>query len=133
MPDPSTHPRPARLAWLTLVCLACAAGTNGEELKPTETPSEPLEPIKPLPGRGWDVPREESELTRIDPGRIRALLPGHPVTHLGSSGAAALRNGEGDTSRAQLGFHLSVASLVCLGLAVCLAWSIGRPGAEGGG
>ena len=78
-----------------------------------------------------NVPREETEIERIAPERIRALLAGTRVSFLAEPGSAPALGG-GDVHSATSGFALAALAFALLLGETLLAWSLRRP-APGGG
>ena len=74
-----------------------------------------------------NVPAQESELERIDPMAIHALLPNVAVSFLRSDGSAESLTESGGTQTAASTFPLAALAMAFLLSEVILAWSMSRP------
>ena len=84
-----------------------------------------------VPIAALNVPREEAELERIAPERVRVLLGKVPVSFMADPSDRALQRDRGDAHSAVSGFSLAALALLFLLGEVLLAWSLRRPVREG--
>jgi len=91
----------------------------------------PPDPRAAPPIAALNTPTQESELERIDPTTIHALLPRAAVSYLRADGAAE-SIGQGTATRSAAStFPLAMLAMACLVGEVLLAWSMGRPSVAG--
>jgi len=77
-----------------------------------------------------NVPPEESDLARIAPEEIRALVQGSPVYFLATDWSDSQLQGDAPASGAMAGFPLAALAIAFLIGEVILAWSMSRPAAR---
>jgi len=94
-----------------------------------DTPPE--DPRTAAPIAALNVPAAESELERIEPATVHALVPGISVSFLLGDGRAESLGGGGAKRTAASSFPLAALAMAFLVGAVVLAWSMGRTASAG--